>query len=177
MKLKNVLRNNNSSFRLGLVLLGLGVLIFLIQKLVTIFNKKVEILPSPAPEVEQLASVTKIVDGDTIVLSTGEEVRYIGIDTPEENNSCYATEASKINSDLVLGKEIKLTKDTSETDKYGRLLRYVYVGNVFVNDYLVKNGYAKVLAIDPDTKYKNNFIESEKFAKENSLGLWGKCAK
>jgi micrococcal nuclease len=111
-------------------------------------------------------------------LSTGDEVRYIGINTPEiENNDCYATEAAKANSDLVLGKSVTLVKDASETDKYGRLLRYVYTGDTFINDELVKNGCARVMSISPDIKFESTFLASEKFAKDNLLGFWRKCSK
>jgi len=75
-------------------------------------------------------TVTHVVDGDTIELSTGEIVRYIGVDTPETKHptkpvQCFGKEASAYNSSLVLGKTVILTKDISETDRYGRLLRYV----------------------------------------------------
>lgn len=85
---------------------------------------------------------------DTIVIDNGEHIRYIGMNTPElETNECYATEASEMNKELVLGKTVKLEKDISDVDKYGRLLRYVYVDNVFVDDYLVRNGFAKIMDI------------------------------
>jgi micrococcal nuclease len=122
------------------------------------------------------AKVIRVIDGDTIQLEGGDRVRYIGMNTPElETNECFATEASEINKNLVLGKIIKLEKDISDTDKYGRLLRYVYVDNVFIDDYLVKNGDAKVMTIPPDTKYKDEFLQSQNYAKQNNLGLWGKC--
>lgn len=122
------------------------------------------------------AKVTRVIDGDTIVIDTGEEVRYIGMNTPEtETSECFATEASEVNENLVLGKTVRLEKDVSETDKYGRLLRYVYVGDTFIDDYLVKNGDARVMTVPPDTKYKDEFLQSENYAKENNLGLWGKC--
>lgn len=122
------------------------------------------------------AKVTKVIDGDTIVIDTGQHVRYIGMNTPEvETLECFATEASEINRNFVLGKVVKLEKDISETDKYGRLLRFVYVGDIFVDDYLVKNGYAKIMTVPPDVKYKEEFLESEKYARENNLGLWSKC--
>lgn len=141
---------------------------------------KVVLSPTPSPEILEftLAKVTKVIDGDTIVINTGQHVRYIGINTPEiETNECFATEASEVNKNLVLGKEIKLVKDVSEMDKYGRSLRYVFVGNYFINDYLAKSGYAKTMAIPPDVKYINQILESEKYARENKLGLWGKCGK
>jgi len=88
---------------------------------------------------------------------------------------CYATGAAEINKDLVLGKTVKLVKDVSETDEYGALLRFVYVGNIFVDDYLVKVGAAKIMTVPPDTEFKDEFLESQNYAKENKLGLWGKC--
>ena len=158
---------------IGLFLVLIGVyLIFPV-------NNSVVIVPGQSPSSLQnsaVATITKVIDGDSVVLSTGEEVRYIGIDAPEvQSGGCFATEAAKANSDLVLGKEIKLSKDASETDKYGRLLRYVYVDGVFINDYLVRNGYAKVMTISPDTKFSDKFILSENYAKENKLGLWREC--
>lgn len=98
------------------------------------------------------------------------------MNTPEvETNECFNSEATKVNKDLVLGKVVRLEKDVSEADKYGRLLRYVYVGDIFVDDYLVKKGYAKIMIVQPDIKHEDEFLQSEKFAKESKLGLWGKC--
>ena len=123
------------------------------------------------------AKVTKVFDGDTIQIESGENVRYIGIDTSEvyPKVECGSLEAKKENENLVLGKTVRLEKDISETDKYGRLLRYVYMDNKFVNDELIKNGYAKVFTFPPDVKHKDKFLESENYARENNLGLWGIC--
>lgn len=123
-----------------------------------------------------LVKVTKVIDGDTIVLETGETVRYIGIDAPETRGDCFAAESTNKNKELVLGKKVRLEKDVSETDRYKRLLRYIYVDNIFINDYLVRQGYAKVATYPPDVKYQNQFLEAEKYARENKLGLWSKCA-
>ncbi|MEA2016532.1 MAG: thermonuclease family protein [Actinomycetota bacterium] len=76
----------------------------------------------------------RVIDGDTIELENGDIVRYIGINTPE-TDEFYGDIATSKNSDLVLNKTLRLEKDVSETDKYGRLLRYVYVGDIFVNAY------------------------------------------
>ena len=89
------------------------------------------------------AKIVRVIDGDTIKLETGEVVRYIGIDTPETVHpskpvQCYGKEASDKNREFVEGKEVKLEKDISETDKYNRLLRYVWLGDTLVNEYLVK---------------------------------------
>lgn len=173
--MRNELKNNRHLL-IGpaLLIVGLGLIL---SQIFT--SNKVEILPIPATiKLPTTATVSKIIDGDSIVLSDGSEVRYIGIDTPEiQLGDCYATEAAKANSDLVLGKVVTLTGDASDKDKYGRLLRYIYVDNQFVNDYLVKNGFAKVMTVPPDTKFSNEFTVSENYAKENGLGLWRKCLK
>ena len=89
----------------------------------------------------------RVVDGDTIEIedSNGEKykVRYIGINTPETDDE-YGDTATKVNSGLVLGKIVTLEKDVSDIDRYGRILAYVYVDDIFVNAYLVANGYAQV---------------------------------
>ena len=70
-----------------------------------------------------------MIDGDTIVIEGGQKVRYIGMNTPEvETSECYATEATEINKNLVLGKEVKLEKDVSDTDKYGRFYDMFILG-------------------------------------------------
>lgn len=123
--------------------------------------------------------VSRVVDGDTIEIDGNIKLRYIGIDTPEdstsENGDCFAKESYEENKKLVEGKYVSLEKDVSETDKYGRLLRYVYVDGVFVNEYLVREGYANVATYPPDVKYSQLFIQMEKEARKNGKGLWGKC--
>lgn len=118
--------------------------------------------PSPTPELEfscipdgdpQIAVVTKIVDGDTVwVRMEGDtfKVRYIGVNTPEIGEE-GADKATELNSSLVLGKEVLLYRDTSETDKYGRLLRYVIADGLFVNYELVDRGVAEAGTWKPDT--------------------------
>ena len=81
--------------------------------------------------------VTKVIDGDTIVLEDGQKVRYIGIDAPEKNNDCYSLTAWKRNEELVWQKKVVLEKDRSETDCYGCLLCYVYLGEKMINEILV----------------------------------------
>ena len=95
--------------------------------------------PTTGPENENLQQekVTRVIDGDTIELETGQKVRYIGINTPETVDprkpaECFGRESSEKNKELVEGKIVELEKDISETDKYQRLLRYVYVDGVLV---------------------------------------------
>ena len=90
-----------------------------------------------------LVKVTRVVDGDTIEIEGGEKVRYIGIDTPETVDprkpvQCFGVEASKKNKEMVEGKMVRLEKDITDKDKYNRLLRYVWLDDVFVNLELVK---------------------------------------
>ncbi|MCD6471380.1 thermonuclease family protein [bacterium] len=125
--------------------------------------------------------VQKVIDGDTIKLKNGEIVRYIGIDTPETVDprrpiQCFGYQASKMNKKLVEGKYVRLEKDITERDKYGRLLRYVYLPDgTFVNLKLVEMGYAFSYTYPPDIKYQDLFIQAERKARENNLGLWKKC--
>lgn len=125
------------------------------------------------------ALVTEVVDGDTIKLDTGQTVRYIGIDTPETKHptkpvGCFGKEASLKNKDLVLGRKVKLVKDVSEADRYGRLLRYVYFGDVFINDVLVREGYAFSTAFPPDIAQQEVFKAAQEEAKSENRGLWNK---
>ncbi|MBI3075215.1 MAG: thermonuclease family protein [Parcubacteria group bacterium] len=124
--------------------------------------------------------VTRVIDGDTIEVEGGKRVRYIGIDTPEtvdprKTVQCFGVEASNRNKKLVDGKRVKLEKDVSETDKYGRLLRYVYADSVFVNLVLLQEGFAYSSTYPPDVKYQDQFIEAQRTAKEQKNGLWGSC--
>jgi micrococcal nuclease len=130
----------------------------------------------------QKVKVTKVIDGDTIAIEGGKTVRYIGIDTPETVDprrevQCFGQEASDKNKELVSGKIVELEKDISETDKYERLLRYVFVGGIFVNDYLVRQGYAYSSSYPPGVKYQEQLREAEREAKENERGLWGACSQ
>lgn len=131
----------------------------------------------------QAAQVISVVDGDTIhVLIAGERytVRYIGMDTPETVDprrpvGCFGAEASAENKRLVEGKTVGLEKDVSETDRFGRLLRYVYISDVMVNEALVRNGYAAATSYPPDVKYQERFLAAEREARDAGRGLWGAC--
>lgn len=144
---------------------------------------------SPAQEIFK---VTRVIDGDTIEIEpsassgrgVGQRVRYIGIDTPETVDprkpvQCFGVEAAKKNKELVEGKIVRLEKDVTDKDKYGRLLRYVYVatgpGELFVNLELVRQGFAYSYTYPPDVKYQQEILEAERWARENNLGLWQNC--
>ena len=133
-------------------------------------------LLSCAPVVtESQVKVVRVIDGDTIEIAGGAHVRYIGMDTPETYPKVefYGPEAKAKNIELVEGKLVTLEKDVSETDRYGRLLRYVYVDGVFVNGELVRLGYAEAVAYPPDTRYQWQLEQLEKEAKAAKRGIWG----
>lgn len=130
---------------------------------------------------EFTAMVIRVVDGDTIVIDTGQKVRYIGMNSPETVDprkpvQCFGKEASARDKELVNGKEVKLVKDVSETDKYGRLLRYVYLmDGTFVNLELVKEGFARVDTFPPDVKFSKEFVAADRAARLAQKGLWSVC--
>lgn len=103
--------------------------------------------------------VTKVVDRDTIhvrVNGVDYTVRYIGINAPEDTmkKEWLSSEATARNKELVAGKIVTLVKDVRETDRYGRLLRFVFVGDVLVNYELVREGYAQATPYPPDISCK-----------------------
>ena len=124
-------------------------------------------------------TVTRVVDGDTIVISTGEKVRFILVNTPESvhpddsKNTEFGTISSDFTKERLLDQTIYLEKDVSDTDRYGRLLRYIYLEDgTFFNELLVKEGYAQLSTFPPDLKYLDIIQTAETYARENDLGLW-----
>ena len=129
--------------------------------------------------------VTRVVDGDTVEIAGGEKVRYIGMTTPESVKpdwpvECFGKEASARNRELVEGKTVRLTKDVSERDRYGRLLRFVSLEDgTLVNEELVREGYARVSTFPPDVAKESVFRAAERDARAAKRGLWadGACPK
>ena len=137
------------------------------------------------------AKVTKVIDGDTIKVDIDGKVykvRFIGINCPEigENEEFFGKEAYEFTKEKLHGREIFLQKDVSETDKYGRLLRYVWlekpkdlnnpskdeIRDFSINGILVREGYAKANYYPPDTSYTKFLKEIEKQAKKENLSMW-----
>lgn len=121
--------------------------------------------------------VVNVVDGDTIDLDSGERIRYLMVDTPElSTDDCYAREAADLNSQLVLGREVTLRYDVECEDRFGRLLAYVYAGDVEINTRLVERGYACMLHIAPNGDDRLDlFIGLETQARNDGRGMWGQC--
>lgn len=128
---------------------------------------------APADEIEGTrAEVVNVIDGDTIdVRIDGERlrVRYIGVNTPERDEPCYA-DATNANAQWVEGRTVTLVKDVSETDRFGRLLRYIYVDGTFVNEALVRDGWAERVYYPPDTAYADYFQRLENEARAAGRG-------
>lgn len=128
----------------------------------------------------ETAQVARVIDGDTIVTTTGEKIRYLLVDAPEitdGHTDCYGANAARLDSDLVLGKTITLTYDVARTDAYGRTLAYVSVDDLDVNAELVARGAACVLYIPPDGAERRAAYEAlEADAKSHRRGIWGSCS-
>jgi len=127
-----------------------------------------------------LGQVVSVVDGDTIKVRIGdrtESVRYIGINTPELRHPTRgeepgAREATHANRKLVEGQTVRLELDVQERDRYGRLLAYVYVGEMMVNEEMVAQGYAQVMTIPPNVRCQERFLKGQREARLLQLGLW-----
>jgi micrococcal nuclease len=133
----------------------------------------------PKPNGEMRVTVKRVVDGDTFETASGDKVRMIGVDTPETvkpNHPVepYGKEASAYTKQLLTGKQVLLRFDVEPRDKYGRLLAYVYLPDgTFVNEILVREGYARILTIPPNVRHADLFLQAEREAREQNRGLWG----
>lgn len=138
---------------------------------------------APSTSKSGTADVTRAIDGDTIEVrydGRTEDVRYIGVDTPETVKpgapvECFGPEAHDFNAERVEGHSVRLEFDAERRDVYGRLLAYVRVGDEFINAELVRGGYATTLTIPPNDRYADQFARLEREASAKGLGLWGEC--
>ncbi len=154
-------------FRLPLVVVALLLIFSAAYQLQLILSQRAK---------ESQLKVVKVIDGDTIVLSDGRTVRYIGIDTPERGEPFYEA-AKNFNRKLVQGKAVELEFDIERYDRYGRVLAYVFVKDrtgqrIFVNAEMVRNGFALIYTKPPNVKYADLFVRLQEKARENRQGLW-----
>lgn len=144
--------------------------------------------PSPGPAAGDLpagldVTVERVVDGDTIVVSGGERVRLIGVDTPETKDprrpvGCFGKQASDFTSSLLpAGARVRLVGDVEQRDRYQRLLAYAYrlPDGLFVNAELLRRGFAQVLTIPPNVAHAADFVALSREARDADRGLWGAC--
>ena len=162
----------------------LGVLIAGVLRIVSSVGTRTQAprFENSAEVVQATSSVlvTRVVDGDTIEIEGGEKIRYIGINTPETVDprrpvQCFGHEASERNKELVEGKVVRIEKDISDRDKFGRLLRYVWLGGTFINKQLVDDGFAYATSYPPNVKYEKVFSQAQQKAREEKRGLWAQC--
>ncbi|MBU0953312.1 MAG: thermonuclease family protein [Nanoarchaeota archaeon] len=118
------------------------------------------------------AHVARVIDGDTIVLESGERVRLLGIDTPERGQP-YADQATTALKKLIEGKQVDLESGTTDTDQYGRLLRYVFAENTNINAIMIKYGLGRIRYLDSDSPYTTLFEDLEQQARAEGRGIWG----
>ncbi|PYN75783.1 MAG: hypothetical protein DMD96_27155 [Candidatus Rokuibacteriota bacterium] len=138
------------------------------------------LLASPAQGEPVEGTVVRVVDGDTIHVKVGdyvEKVRYIGMNTPEIHHPTKGEqpggrEAAEMNRRLVGGKRVRLELDVRSRDRYGRLLAYVWVGELMVNAELVRLGYAQVMTVPPNVRHQELFVKLQREAREAGRGLW-----
>lgn len=137
---------------------------------------------SATPTGMEIARVVQVIDGDTVRVELGGRrilVRYIGLDAPEVESTRqpgepWGREAAEFNRALVDGREVYLEKDTSESDQYGRLLRYVWVDGRMVNAELIRGGMADGRDYPPDVRYSDWFYDLEGEARREGLGIWSR---
>lgn len=125
--------------------------------------------------------VVYVYDGDTVQIKNGTHIRLIGIDAPEDKQDkkefeCFGKEAGDMLRKLILNQPVELEPDKEELDQYGRTLRYIWADDVFINEFMVRQGLARAIAIKPNIKYYSLLKSAETEAKTNKRGLWGKCA-
>lgn len=125
-------------------------------------------------------TVIKVVDGDTIKLDDNRTIRYIGVDSPEEDE-CFIWQAKKVNSEAVLANKVRLEMDINEMDHFGRYLAYVFVqdekgGEVFVNEHLLGEGAAEFFLDTVNLRYQALLVQAAEQAHQEKKGLWQACA-
>jgi micrococcal nuclease len=132
----------------------------------------------PVPGDAKQVQVTRVVDGDTVVLAGRGKARLIGIDTPEVygGKQCFGPQASDFTKREVDGKPVRFTVGREPRDRYGRLLVYLWrTDGQSLNARLVAGGYARPLTIRPNDRYAALFARLSRSARDHDKGLWGRC--
>jgi len=127
-----------------------------------------------------IEEVKRVVDGDTFITKNDNRIRLIGVNTPETvkpNNPVerYGKEASNFTKQQLSGKTVYLFSDAGDKDKYGRLLRYVFIKGepTMFNEVLIREGYANTMTVPPNVMFSDRFVKLEREAREKKKGLWG----
>ncbi len=122
----------------------------------------------PKPEANALF-VTKVINGNLVIVEGGKEVKLLGILADEKGEPCYER-AKKRLEDLVLGKKVTMIKDVNDKNSQGQLLRYLVVNGQNINVELVKEGLVSLFLSSNVTMYKTDFNLAEQYAKNKRLG-------
>jgi micrococcal nuclease len=125
----------------------------------------------PAPTDGEQVTIAHVVDGDTVELDDGRRVRYVGINTPEQAQPYY-DQATEANRHLVDGRTAWMALDAQTTDRFGRILAYLWVDEQFVNLELVRQGYANAYTEPPNVRYSEQLLAAEQEARDAKVGLW-----
>jgi endonuclease YncB( thermonuclease family) len=125
------------------------------------------------PNADEVGVVVDVIDGDTADIEINgrtERVRFVGVNTPERDEPCYSDAKSATESLMPRGTTVSLVRDVSNTDRFDRLLRYIYVGNTFVNRELIVQGYAEAVLYGDDDRHWAEFVELEGQASASGRG-------
>jgi len=139
--------------------------------------------PDPQPKRKPTILVSRVIDGDTIEVQLRgrtEDIRLIGIDTPETVHptvgvECFGPQASDFTKDRLEGKRVRLEYDVERRDRYGRLLAYVWIDGVMFNKTLVAQGFASVSTYPPNVRYVDRFLAAQRAARSSNKGYWAGC--
>jgi len=133
---------------------------------------------------QEFVRVQQVVDGDTIILESGERVRLLGVNTPEVNNpkksvEAFGKEAAEFTRRTVEGKPVRVERDkTSQKDKHSRTLAYVFLQDgTFLNAEIIRQGFGFAVSGTPPLKYEYEFRKLEQNAREARRGLWAIIGK
>lgn len=123
--------------------------------------------------------INKVIDGDTVISASGKKIRLLGIDSPEINweqgsAEYFAWEARDYVIEKLLNKKVNLEYDIDKNDDYGRILAYLFLDGNNFNLKLLEEGYAGLMIVSPNDKYRKSFVRAAEGARKNGRGIWNK---
>lgn len=121
------------------------------------------------------ATVIDVLDGDTFVLSNTTRIRLIGVDTPEKGEP-FADVARAFADSVLRNRKVRIELDRLREDRYERTLGYLFLDGIFFNELLVRNGLARVYQFKENRRYSKKFINAQKDARKNKVGIWSLAA-
>lgn len=159
---------------LWLSISGVMIIISIILLVIPVSPRRPVSAPDSAPTStgdRSRAVVTRIIDGDTYVLSDGSQVRLIGLDTPERGQPFYE-QAKVFAESTVLGETVTLVQDEEPLDSYGRMLTYLFLDTLLINEKIVREGLGSVYLFEKNKRYAGKLISAQKRARDDQAGIW-----